>query len=57
MTDHYGLSYTRDMTLSHQMIAGCWAIFLLFWIVSAFFVKPTFERATSSTATLFRIAL
>jgi len=45
------------MTLSYQIIAGCWAIFLLFWIVSAFFVKPTFERATSSTAILVRIAL
>jgi protein-S-isoprenylcysteine O-methyltransferase Ste14 len=45
------------MTLSYQIIAGCWAIFLLFWIVSAFFVKPTFERTTSSTAILVRIVL
>jgi protein-S-isoprenylcysteine O-methyltransferase Ste14 len=45
------------MTLSYQIIAGCWAIFLLFWIVSAFFVKPTFERATSSIAIFVRIAL
>jgi protein-S-isoprenylcysteine O-methyltransferase Ste14 len=45
------------MTLSYQIIAGCWAIFLLFWIVSAFFVKPTVERPTSSTAILVRITL
>jgi len=45
------------MTLSYWGIAGCWAIFFLFWIVAAFFVKPTFERVTSSTAILARIAL
>ncbi len=45
------------MTLAYQIIAGCWAIFLLFWIGSAFFVKPALERATSSTAILVRIAL
>lgn len=38
------------MTLSSQIIAGCWTIFLLFWTVSAFFVKPTVERLKSSAA-------
>jgi protein-S-isoprenylcysteine O-methyltransferase Ste14 len=54
----YGLfAYTRDMTLSYQIIAGCWAIFFLFWIISALFVKPTDERPTSSTSILVRTAL
>src|SRR5262249_44866440 len=41
----------------YQIIAGCWAIFFLFWIISAFFVKPTVERSTSSAAIPARIAL
>lgn len=45
------------MTLSSQIIAGCWVIFVLFWTGSAFFVKPALERSTSPTAFLVRTAV
>jgi protein-S-isoprenylcysteine O-methyltransferase Ste14 len=51
------LRYTRNMTPSIPVIAGCWAIFFVFWFVSSFFVKPTLEHATSSTAMIVRIAV
>jgi hypothetical protein len=45
------------MALSYQIVVGCSAIFLLFWIGSAFFVKPSLKREASSTAILVRLAL
>jgi protein-S-isoprenylcysteine O-methyltransferase Ste14 len=45
------------MTLPYEIIFGCWAIFFVFWLVSAFCVKPTVERARSSNVILVRIAL
>jgi protein-S-isoprenylcysteine O-methyltransferase Ste14 len=45
------------MILSYQIIAGCWVIFLLFWIISAFFTKPSVERPMSRVEIPIRIAL
>lgn len=45
------------MTLSSLIIASCWGIFLLFWIISAFFAKPTVEGPTSSFPIVIRIVL
>jgi protein-S-isoprenylcysteine O-methyltransferase Ste14 len=36
------------VTVYHWVLAGCWAIFIIFWIVSAFRTKRTVSRGSFS---------
>ncbi len=40
-----------------QFILGCWAVFLIFWIIASFSVKQTVEVSRSSKQILFRMCI
>jgi protein-S-isoprenylcysteine O-methyltransferase Ste14 len=43
------------MPIPGYIILGCWLIFIVYWVVSSFAVKPTAERMSYGSALPYRI--
>lgn len=45
------------MSIPSLIIVACWAIFLLFWLISSFSVKATAERKSFASSIAYRIPI